>query len=729
MKTFIAECQRHRIFRVAALYLVAAWAILQVADLAFDNWGIPSEAMRNVWIGAIIGIPIALVLGWRFNIVGARIIRTPDSDNNIEQPLRRTDYIVLTLSTVIAIAITVGLLFEIMQTQPPAPERMQLGDADPRSIAVLPFTDMSPAGDQGYLADGLAEELLNLLAQYNGLRVTSRSSSFALRDQPLSIPEVAEKLKTAHVLEGSVRKAGNRVRITAQLIEAGSDTHLWSQTYDRELDDIFAIQDQIAAQVVQELKVHLLGPAPASGATSAAAYEIYLQGLSLLARRGANDTRQSIELFEQVVAVDPDYAPAHASLALALIWSDLGTAMILPRIEAAANRALALQPGNSDAMTAVGFIRENQGHIDEAREAYRQAIANNPNNALAYRWLGRSYSNADPARYLALIKKAYLLDPLDPSIHFHLFMGAASFGRTDEALAAARQRLVHDPTDGMSYLLAGQIHRAAGHLDLALKSNYRGYLADPDGWYYGAMFWTLVDLGELELADTWLREVKRQTGWAYVEPDDAILNFLMGQPEAAVQQQVAAHQRGEIPDQELAYWIMRFSRDFALARQLYEQGFTKLGQDIPHFDPNLSWFWYTDYVLLLQRTGEPNRATGMIREIKGSIEERLSQGVVFVFPVDIQILLAVIHAASGSAQEALIALRQAVDDGETCVWCLQTFPHFDNLRGEPEFAAVITEARARNSAQRQKLADENMLLTPEEVLRLKDFSFDPFLIE
>jgi TolB-like protein len=595
-------------------------------------------------------------------------------------------------------------------------ERTKADLVDPRSIAVLPFTDLSREGDQGYFADGIAEELLNLLARYKGLRVISRSSSFALRNSGLSIPELARKLNVAHVLEGSVRKAGDRIRITAQLIEASSDSHLWSDTYDRELDDVFAIQDQISAQVVQELKVRLLGAPPSADATNSAAYELYLQGLSLLARR--DDLGRAVQFFEQVSAIDPDYAPAHASLALALAW------MIQPGIEAAANRALLLDPGNSDALTALGSLRSGQSRTQEARNAFEQAIAHGPNNALAYRWLAMTY--ADPARCLALLQKAYLVDPLEPTIHYLLSTALSDMGRFDEALDMARSRLAADPGDSTAYSAAGSIYQHAGRLDLALKSAYLSYRAEPTRAKYNErVVWTLIDLDELGLAEAWQREIEQRTGFINSNAASVLAN-LNGRPEQALTLLVTALQRGEIVDQELAWWTIRIGRDYGRARPLYEQGFAKFGQDYPRLDPDQYWPWYIDYALILQRTGEPQRAMELIRDARALIDKQLADRVVSSAGHYLRFLMAQLYAMSGDTRAAAAALRQAVKDGFTCPGCLRDFPHFDDLRDDPAFTALIAELNAKVAAQRQRLADEGMLLTPGELMQLEDFSFDPF---
>jgi len=277
LKVFLREARRRRVFRVTAIYIVGAWVALQAADLAFPGLGIKESAILYVWIGAILGLPIALFFGWRYDIIGGRIVRTAVSDVDADLSIERADYIILVALSVVVAAIVFGLVGEISKTRNPETAQFAITDIDPKSIAVLPFLNMSDDPEQEYFSDGISEDILNLLAKVPELRVTSRSSAFSFKGQNLDIPTMAAKLNVAHVLEGSVRKSGIQLRIVAQLIEVETDTHLWSETYDRELKSVFAIQDEIAAAVVGALKITLLGEKPKATETNPEAYALYLQ--------------------------------------------------------------------------------------------------------------------------------------------------------------------------------------------------------------------------------------------------------------------------------------------------------------------------------------------------------------------------------------------------------------------------------------------------------------------
>src|SRR6266550_1768465 len=303
-----------------------------------------------------------------------------------------------------------------------------------KSIAVLPFVDMSAGKDQEYFSDGISEELLNLLAKIPQLQVTARTSSFAFKGKEIGVPEIARTLHVAHVLEGSVRKAGNSVRITAQLIKAGTDTHLWSQTYDRKLDDIFAIQDEIAADVVKQLKVTLLGAAPKARTTDPEAYALYLQAVQLGRQFTAEPFQQSDALYRKVLAIDPRYAPA---------WY-----------------GLARNFGNE---TGQGLLPGKEGFA-QAREAAVRALAIDPDYAPAHAQLGwiAMYGDSDLVGAAQHLERALALDPADLDVLRNSVMLLAALSRLDEALALEEAAVRRDPVNVTTLFNLGYHQRMAG---------------------------------------------------------------------------------------------------------------------------------------------------------------------------------------------------------------------------------------------------------------------------
>lgn len=453
------------------------------------------------------------------------------------------------------------------------------------------------------------------------------------------------------------------------------------------------------------------------------AYVLYLKGRHLLRKR-TGEIEQAQNLFAQAISIDPDYAPAYAGQALAMVLGP--DEEMIPQAEWAISRALTLDPGNSEALTTMGLLRQLQGRQEEAREALQQAIVSNPNNALAHTWLGRSYAVSDPAKYLELVRSAYRIDPLDPTTLFHLSVASRHSGHYNEALVAAGERHALDPESGMGIWLAGEAHHASGRLDKAIKTYYHAYLMAPDspGSPVPREF---MALKEIELAKAWRRAAKRVAPES-VSIADATLALLDGDAEEAFRlwSQQASY------DQEIGWGHLIYSGDLDSARQAYEQYLLKSGQSTPRFDPD-DWLHYADYALTLQRTGAPERAQELIDEAIALVESQLATGVVLApyTGIELRVVLSALYAMSGDEYQAIGELRRFAKGSEVLLypWALRHWPHWEDLRDHPEFESFVSEQEANLAEVRERLAYEGMLLTPEEVLQLKDFSFDPFLIE
>jgi len=359
MKSFLIEARRRKVFRVAAVYIVAAWVVIQVAGEAFEAFGIPDAALRHIWMGAFLGFPLALIFGWYYDITGQGIVHTPpaDPDEQIDLSLHKSDYIILAAFIFVVVLITYPLIGEISRTQPDLQPDIAISEAPPNSIAVLPFVNMSGDDDNEYFSDGISEELLNKLAQLSELRVAARTSSFYFKDKNEPIPLIAAQLGVRTVLEGSVRKVGNKVRVTAQLINAKDGYHLWSEHFDRELGDIFAIQDEIATKVVDALKVTLLGSDASRlnrhPTENFDAYNAYLLGRQRMGQRTSNSLREAVDYFHKAIELDPHFALAYVGLADAYnhlgTWGNLSREEIIANAEPAAKKALELDEQSGEA--------------------------------------------------------------------------------------------------------------------------------------------------------------------------------------------------------------------------------------------------------------------------------------------------------------------------------------------------------------------------------------------
>jgi TolB-like protein/tetratricopeptide (TPR) repeat protein len=418
------QARRRRVFRVVGVYAVAAWAMIEVSSTVFPLLELPEWGPRMIVVLALLGFPLAVVLAWMFDLTPGGVVRTGDDDGPGEAPPvspqrafagRAAGFfglgILVALVTFAAYArfgpaITPGASTEAIS-----------------SIAVLPFTDLSPAGDQAYFGDGMAEELLNRLVHVEGLRVAARTSSFAFKGKDEDIQVIGRQLGVESVVEGSIRKQGDSLRVTAQLIDARTGFHIWSETYDRSEASVFAIQDEISNAIVTQLRKQLAVPAGnATGGTgNVRAHELYLQGRALWNQRTDASVRQAVARFEDALNEDPDYALAWAGLAQA--WSVLPALGDTPIEEAAARgneaaaRALAIDGQLAEAHAALGQMAQNfEWDLAAAEQAYRRATEFNPGYATAHQWYAEvSMLEGDTARARAEITEAVELDPLSPA--------------------------------------------------------------------------------------------------------------------------------------------------------------------------------------------------------------------------------------------------------------------------------------------------------------------------
>jgi adenylate cyclase len=503
MPKLFAELKRRNLFRVAALYLVGGWVILQVADVLFGLLELPGWTLR--WVAAILvlGFPVALVFAWVYEMTpeGLKPARTVSTDQSITAETGRKLNTVITVVLVVAVLLLIG--DRVLHPQAPAvaPSTVSLsgqsvtpdkGSPAPQkqSVAVLPFVDMSPARDQEYFTDGLTENLLNGLAQVPGLQVAGRTSSFAFKGRNEDLRTVGEQLGVANILEGSVQKSGERIRITAQLVNARDGYHLWSQTFDRTLEDIFAVQDEIAVEVTKALKVALLGEqAHASelhgSSANPEAYTEYLKGRYAFKLGTIEDALNAIQHYQKAINLDPSMALAWAGLAAATAWytgySDDFSAGY-ERARAAANKALALDSSLPEGYLALADIQSSYDWDWAGTEnSLKQALSLRPGDAEILREMARQQTilgRKDEA--YRLVRQAALLDPLDWNVQAALANSYFAQGHYDKALEIAMRKQEVNPDAGINHWQLGRIREAMGQPEAALaefKLEKMGFLA------------------------------------------------------------------------------------------------------------------------------------------------------------------------------------------------------------------------------------------------------------
>jgi TolB-like protein/tetratricopeptide (TPR) repeat protein len=457
-RSLFAELRRRNVFRAAILYVGAVWAFGQGLSQFSPALGLPDWATRWFLVAAVIGFPFWIAFAWFFEFTpeGLKLERDiPPEDSITRHTGRKIDFAII---GVLAVAVVL-LLTDRFVLRHGVNQEADIAISE-KSIAVLPFVDMSQAKDQEYFSDGISEELLNLLAKITQLHVAARTSSFSFKGKDVPIPEIAKTLHVANVLEGSIRKAGDQVRITAQLIRAADGYHVWSETWDRKLDDIFKIQDEIAGKVVEELKVTLLGAAPKVLTTDPQSYALYLQARELAGQKTAEAYAKSDALYRQALAIDPRYAPAWDHLARN--FSDEAGIGVLSnqegftRAREAEEKALAIDSDYAPALAQLGYIADAQNDLVGAAKYYEHALAVDPTNlgvlnntAVFLQDVGR----LDEA--LALYEAVVRRDPVNANAIANLGNGQRLAGRYDASIASDRTVLSLSPARGVVRTLLG----------------------------------------------------------------------------------------------------------------------------------------------------------------------------------------------------------------------------------------------------------------------------------
>jgi adenylate cyclase len=518
--SLIAELKRRNVIRMAGLYLVGAWLITQVAGTVLPMFGAPDWVPRTIVIVLAIGFIPALAFAWIFELTPDGIKRDEEVplDKSIApqtaQRMNRMLIAMLMLALVYfgfdkfvlqprAQAARTGSESLIAgQTGQPAPPAAPISDSDPAidpaSIAVLPFVDMSQGKDQEYFSDGLSEELLNQLAQIPQLRVIARTSSFSFKGKEVNVAEIARILKVAHVLEGSVRKSGNTLRITAQLIRTSDSTHLWSQTYDRSLTDVFKVQDEISNEVVAALKLKLLPgtqPDNTQRTHSPEAYENYLIAMNAFRIAGRSNVETAVAALRRAIAIDPGYANAYAQLGNM-------EANLADFTETPAQRETLITQALADADRAIALAPDlSEGYVWRGNIRYR----------MRWDWQG---AQSDLARALALDRNDAVALTSYAAVLFTL-------GRRDEGLAALRKAVVSDPLSDTVWTALGRLLDAAGERAEAKQALERALQINPQqNWANFLLGNMLLKDGNTDAAISYYQRAPEQfrtTGMAMAE--------------------------------------------------------------------------------------------------------------------------------------------------------------------------------------------------------------------
>ncbi len=720
MGAWLAELRRRNVIRVAGLYVVAAWLLIQVAETLLPIFDTPGWVLKALVALLAIGVVPALVFSWVFELTPDGLRRERDLDPArpvaVDATARRLDIAVIVLLLLVGAAtLWQGRNAPIAAPQVTDGKRDATPEAPLRSIAVLAFDDLSAERDQAYFAEGISEELLNLLARIDGLQVAARTSSFKFKGGAADIGEIGRALGVETVVEGSVRKAGDQVRITAQLIKTSDGFHLWSQSYDRKIENIFAVQDEIATAIVEALKLELDVAEETAGRTgNVAAFDLYLRGRHQARAPTREGLLQAIALYDQALALDPGFAAAHSGIAEAWIWlEDYGgfrSIEAFPKAEQAARQALALDPQSAEANAAMAFVQDRyyNDHA-QAQRLFERTLAINPNYVTAYNLYADTLRDmGEPQRMVEMQRRSVALDPLSVFFRARLAQRLMNTGGTDEAAALIDGILAEAPDNDYGLEELANLRRQQGRLAEAAALYRRVHLARP-GDPFSAAYIAIIgaELDDAAMADTWIAaarargadnrwELYGREALALWRGDWRALDDVGSRRGG----DYGAYLRGLAAAGEARWADARQALHESLRLGGYRAGQPPSQQNIPAL-LLLAW--------LEKREGEPgwqDRA----RAADTFLQRVIREGGVLIGVTSSNGLESARSAAlAGERERSLALLRSSVEEfGFRQHWYLDRDPLFAQWRDDPEFRALTEQMRGLAGAERERIRADGL---------------------
>jgi TolB-like protein/Tfp pilus assembly protein PilF len=733
MSLFV-ELKRRNVFRVGLAYLVASWLLMQVVDVLAPVFSLPDWAPKLIFLILAIGLVPTIIFSWVFEMTPEGIKRESEVDrsNSITQTTaKKLDMVTIGLLVAAIAAVALDRFMpgqeaptsgsepsSITSTEQSAvtadqkpdsaldsenreePEKPKPSD---KSIAVLPFVNMSDDAGNEYFSDGISEEILNALAKIKDLKVAGRTSSFAFKGKNQDLRNIGVALNVAHILEGSVRKAGNRVRITAQLIKVDDGFHVWSENFDRELDDVFAIQDEISAAILHQLKAHLIGEEATSVArTDAKTYDLYLLAGQRIYERNQASLQMASDLLHEAITIDPDYAPAYAQLGIASYLLSETNYGELPAAEADAlarqhfDKALLLDPNQAEAMAGLGvYYYTSLLDYDKGVGWLEKALAINPNLINASLWLSTALNQLGKiSESISILEKSFARDPLHPPTFNNLSMIYAVSGEVKKAREMLSGIKRYLPSDAGLMASIGKVETLAGNWAEANR-----------------LLTEAIERGPLNFVDRiWLSMATLET-----QQFERLAEIGTDRFRAIALSRLGRVEEGLILGAE---WVDKGNNPSRFFQQLTEDGrfpelIAFLESRWPDLDALESSFpsrsGYGAYTMgsiahAYSRVGEPDKFDDAMARFQASLEWQIEQGA------DNWVLTgsrAQFAMLSGDHDGALEFLGQSFEQGGLQIIPLTTeHSVFAPLRGDPRFEALLVEMRERLNEHRAALGLE-----------------------
>ena len=727
MPSFFEELKRRNVVRVAILYAIVGWLILQVATSVMPALGIPPWGVSLVVILVIVGFPIALMLAWAYELTPEGIKRTHEVEHHESiTPLtgRKLDFLIIGVLAAALVFVIVNAY--VLKRAPVNDTRTETAaKSSAITIAVLPFIDMSAAKDQEYFTDGISEELLNLLANVNEFKVAGRTSSFAFKGRNEDLREIGRKLGVANVLEGSVRKQGDQLRITAQLVKAADGYHLWSETYDRKLNDVFAIQSEIAGEVSSALKRTLL-PAVANATTTPVtqraptdnveAYTHYLRGQYLQRTRQGPNLDQALAEFTRATELDPKFARAYSGRALTLVllasYGQRNTLDVEPAVNAAIDRAMALDPTLAEPYAVKSLMLDTEGKAapSDRIALLEKAVALNGKDSQTLMWLAAAYGDAGRREdQVRAFERAYALDPLMPVLLSNFAGTLAAYGERERAERLVAELQTLGPDSPMYYNARANLASADGRIDNRVRAYAAAARLHPeDAATHTSLHFAYLELGNYAASLREAQEIARinpgSSGISQIPLAQALGGDVPG--ARAMLEKALAKEPGSF-DLRLAYsYVLMLQRDPRAKDELLGC-FPWFLKSPPEIDGGPGSFFAPEAIYLLRQSGDEAHADALARAYREWLDVNLKpakgteRGAVLGFR-------AYLAAANNDRDDIVRQLTALYDTGGLVAAYYAREPMVQPHLADPRVAELMKKFDARRAEWMKQLAAEGL---------------------
>lgn len=709
--SLIAELRRRKVPRAVGLYLAVGFGAVEVLTYLVENlqpgWaGIGRYVLAATYL---IGLPVAVYLAWAYDYSNGRLRPVPPRQEVSRASLAGFVAGLAVLEVSLAVLILRPGDASDGRAGPPAEETS-------RVIAVLPFADLSASDENAeFLALGLHDELLTVLSRIRDLKVISRTSTARYRDSKKSLSQIGEELGASTILEGSVQRAGSRIRVNVQLIDASSDQHVWAERYDRDISPatLFEIQGDIAVSIARAMQYALseqdqtnLARVPTDNLE---AYQAYLLGKHRMITRTSAGIGAAADNFREAIRLDPDFAPAYVGLADTFILSseygDVSPAEMTAKATPLLEKALALDERLASAYTSIGVIRSRNADFAGAEAAFQHAIQIDPNNSTAYHWYGDVLllNKSQPEAALPLLQRALELDPLSPSIIATLGQVLEALGQFDDALEKYRKVIEIEPTSPTGYVLVGHFERFVnGRLDEAVRWYHESIARDPgNAAVRAALGLCYLDLGDAGKAATWIHGALGEGPDQYW-PVAATMRLGLWEHRDSEVRDMADRLSGLLPRNNDTLLGRVHLGDYREVIGLYADQYPDLSCSGEARVSRENLFQAINLSLARQETGESECATWLLQGALDVLSRMPRLGTFGYGIADVEV-----QARLGRHEAALSTLRHAIDSGWRAGWWLQgeRSPHLSAIRGNPEFEAMLDEIRTDMAAQRARVRE------------------------